>query len=348
MSGLFANISGTMTALVLGLALFGAQRAQAATPEAQPVQLKGADLSPAALQQAEALIEEYVQPIPELAPTPVQQRAIDAAMKLLKSEQATKGQSAIQRFLQVGQAALGELRRLAATAPTEDTTGDASTADAYPATMATIIIRRIETAERQPILDELISLGDNARAVLSLKLDKNEAAAKKVQARIDAATAALIRAATNVTLDSPAVATERDTLAVAQAAQKRVRARHEMLVELRRLLAPKPPVQVAASPQEEPAPATPPASVFDIQPISPPTGVFSYSEPYVWPYGPGWTQVDGGWIPPPPYLYIPPAIFNSPQTANPPFLPSNRPFVPGNRPFQPKSAPSSPTPPSKH
>ena len=61
--------------------------------------------------------------------------------------------------------------------------------------MATIIIRRIETAQRQPILDELLSLGDNARAVLSLKLDKNEAAAKKVQARIDAATAALIKAA---------------------------------------------------------------------------------------------------------------------------------------------------------
>ena len=57
------------------------------------------DLAPAALRQAAALIEKYVQPVAEQEPTPQQKRAIESAMKLLKSEQAMKGQSAIERFI---------------------------------------------------------------------------------------------------------------------------------------------------------------------------------------------------------------------------------------------------------
>ena len=113
--------------------------------------------------------------------------------------------------------------------------------------MAAIIIRRIEAAQRQPILQELLSLGDDARAVLSLKLDENEAAAKAAKSRVEAATAALIKASANTTVDAPAVAGERKALAEAQAAEKQVQARRDMLTELRRLLAPKPPVAAARS-----------------------------------------------------------------------------------------------------
>ena len=275
---------------------------------------------PAELQQAAALIEKYVQPIPEPEPTPRQLRAIESAMKLLKSEQAMKGQIAIERFVEIGPAALGELRRLASTAPPENSTGENPTADAYPATMAAIIIRRIDTAQRRPILQELISLGDSAHAVLSLKLDENEAAAMAAESRIEASTAALIKASANTTLDAPAVAGERNALAEAQAAEKQVQARHGMLMELRRLMAAKPPEQPPASPEEQPQQATPPANVLGIRPISPPTGLWSYNEtPDVWPYNAGWLPVNGGWIPPPPfiYVYVPPVITAVPQTSVP-------------------------------
>ena len=116
-----------------------------------------------------------------------------------------KGQSAIVQFVEIGTAALGELHRLAATAPAENSTGENPTADAYPATMAAIIIRRIETAQRQPILEELISLDEAAHAVLSLKLDENEAAATAAECAVEAATAALIKASANTTIDAPAV-----------------------------------------------------------------------------------------------------------------------------------------------
>ena len=127
------------------------------------------DLAPATLRQAAALIEKFAQPVAEQEPTPQQNRAIESAMKLLKSEQAMNGQSAIKRFIAIGPPALRELRRLAATAPAENATGEELTADAYAATMAPIIIRRIEAAQRSRS-DELLSLGDNARAVLALKL----------------------------------------------------------------------------------------------------------------------------------------------------------------------------------
>jgi hypothetical protein len=255
-------------------------------------------------------------------------------MRLLKSEQATKGQSAIERFLQVGPAALADLRHLAATAPAENSGAGSSTADAYAATMAGIIIRRIETAQRQPIVQELLSFDEAARAVLSLKLDEVEAAATALESSTEAATAALIKASANTTIDAPAVAAEREALAEAQAAEKQVRARRELLVELRRRLAPKPPVQLAASP-EQPQAAAPPANVLDIQPISPPTG--DYGLPDMWPYQQGW----------PPFFFGSPGTTVPPHTNNPPFIPSNPPFVPSNPPFQPRNVPFNPTPSSK-
>jgi hypothetical protein len=270
--------SGTIAAWALGMALIVALQARAEGPEAQPPDLRRSDLAPATLQQADALIESYVQPIAEQEPTPQQKRAIESAMKLLKTEQAMKGQSAIERFVEIGPAALGELRRLAAGAPAESSTGEGLTADAYAATMAPIIIRRIETAQRQPILQELISLGDNARAVLSLKLDENEDAAAEAKSNVEAATAALIKAAAGTTVDAPALAGERKALAEAQSAEKQVQARRDMLMELRRLLAPKPPAPPPAPPEEQPQPAIPPADVLDVQPISPPSGTYSYDD----------------------------------------------------------------------
>ncbi len=121
--------------------------------------------------------------------------------------------------------------------------------------MAPIIIRRIETAQRQPLLDELLSLGDDARAVLSAKLNDNEDELTEAAERVEAATAALVKAAANTTVDAPALAGERRTLAEAQAAEKQVQARHDLLAELRRLLTPKPPPQPPAPPEEQQPPA---------------------------------------------------------------------------------------------
>jgi hypothetical protein len=309
MAGAFIKISGAMAACALGLALIAAPQARAEKPAAQPAQLNRTDLAPAALQQADALIEKCVRPVAEQEPTPKQRRAIDSAMKLLKSEQAMKGRSAIERFVGIGPAALGELRRLAATAPPENATGETPNADAYPATMAAIIIRRIETAQRQPIIQELISLGEAAPAVLPLKLDENAAAATAAESRIEAATAALTKALANTPVDAPAVAGERKALAEAQAAEKQVRARHDILMELKRLLAPKPPAQPSASPEEQPQPATPPANVLDIQPISPPTGTSNYGQPDTWPYGYGPYGL--------PFIYAPPVIRFPPQPSRP-------------------------------
>jgi hypothetical protein len=309
MAGAFIKISGAMAACALGLALLAAPQVRAEEPAAQPTPLNRTDLAPAALDQADALIEKYVQPVAEREPTPKQRRAIDSAMKLLKSEQAMKGQSAIERFVGIGPAALGELRRLAAAAPPENATGETPNADAYPATMAAIIIRRIETAQRQPILQELISLDEAAPAVLSLKLDENEAAATAAEERIEAATAALTKALANTPVDAPAVAGEREALTEAQAAEKQVRARHDLLMELKRLLAPKPPAQPPASPEEQPQPATPPANVLDIQPISPPTGTFDFGQSDTWPYGYGPYGL--------PFIYTPPVVTFPQQTSRP-------------------------------
>ncbi len=137
------------------MALIAPQTAHGEAQETQSPQLNRTDLTPAALQEASALIEKYLQPIAEPAPTVRQKRAIESAIDLLKSEQAMKGQTAIERFVQIGPAALGDLRRLAASAPPENSTGMSPTADVYTTTMAAIIIRRIETAQRQPIVQEL-------------------------------------------------------------------------------------------------------------------------------------------------------------------------------------------------
>ena len=263
MKSAFSKISGAMAAWVVGITLIAAQLAGAEASETQP-QLNRTDLAPAALRHAAELIEKYVQPVAEQEPTPEQKRAIESAMQLLKSEQAMKGQSAIARFIAIGPAALGELRRLAATAPAENLTGEELTADTYAATMAPIIIRRVEAAQRQPLLDELLSLGDDARAVLALKLNENEAQATEAEARIETTTEALIKASANATLDAPAAARERKALAEAQATEKQVEARRLLLIELRGLLALKPPApaQPPAPSAAQPQPATPPADVL--------------------------------------------------------------------------------------
>jgi hypothetical protein len=266
-AGVFSKISGATAACTLGLGLIGALHARAEAPEAQPPDLKPTDVAPAARQQADWLIEKYAQPDAEQQPTLEQKQAIETAVKLLKSERGMKEHSAIERFVEIGPAALGELRRLAA-APAQNSTGGNPTA-----TLAAIIIRRIETAQRQPILEQLLSLGDSARAVLSLKLYENEAAADAAESNIEAATAALVKASANTTLDSPAAATERKALAEAQAEEEQVQARHDLLLELSRLLNPKPPAPPVAPPEEPPP--TPPADVLDIQPMSPPMGAYS-------------------------------------------------------------------------
>jgi len=329
MASVFSKISGTMAAWAVGITLIAVQVAGAEGPGTQAPQLNRTDLTPAALRQAAALIEKYVQPIAEQEPTPQQKRALDSAMTLLKSEQAMKGQSAIERFLEIGPAALGELRRLAATAPAETATGEGLTADAYAATMALIIIHRIEKAQRQPVLDELLSLGDDARAVLSLKLSENEAKATAAAARIEAATEALIKASANTTLDAPPVARQRKALAQAQAAEKRVLARRDLLTELRRLMAPKPPVQQPAPSEEQPQPATPPANVLDVQPISPPTGSPTLGQPQTgppssyapqqntWQYSSDWLPASDGWFSVPQLIYVPTVIMVTPRTSRP-------------------------------
>jgi len=117
MTAAFIRISGTIATWALGIALIAAQLARAEGPEVQPPRLIRTDLTPAALRQADALIEEYVQPIAEPEPTAQQKRAIDSALRLLRSAQAMKGQIAIERFIEIGPAALGELHRLAAASP---------------------------------------------------------------------------------------------------------------------------------------------------------------------------------------------------------------------------------------
>ena len=206
--------------------------------------------------------------------------------------------------------------------------------------MAPIIIRRIEAAQRQPILDELLSLGDDARAVLALKLNENEAQATAAEARIEAATAALIKASANTTLDAPAAARERKALAEAQAAEKQVEARRDLLIELRRLMAPKPPAPRSRPlrRQEQPQPATPPANVLQIQPISPPTGSPPLGQPpppgapqptrrrrsssytpqqSMWPNDSDWLPVNDGWFSAPPLIYVPQVIMAVPQNSRP-------------------------------
>ncbi len=338
MKSAFSKISGAMAAWVVGITLIAAQLAGAEASETQP-QLNRTDLAPAALRHAAELIEKYVQPVAEQEPTPEQKRAIESAMQLLKSEQAMKGQSAIARFIAIGPAALGELRRLAATAPAENLTGEELTADTYAATMAPIIIRRVEAAQRQPLLDELLSLGDDARAVLALKLNENEAQATEAEARIETTTEALIKASANATLDAPAAARERKALAEAQATEKQVEARRLLLIELRGLLALKPPApaQPPAPSAAQPQPATPPADVLQIQPIAPPTG----SPPLGQPPPPGapqqpappsssytpqqsmgpndsdWLSVNDAWFSEPPLIYVPQVIMAVPQNSSP-------------------------------
>ena len=326
------RFTGIMAAWCVGVALIAAPLARADGPEAQPPRLTRTDLTPAALRQADALIEDYIRPVPEPEPTPQQKRAIESAMRLLKSGQAMKGQAAIERFVEIGPAALGELRRLAAAAPAlrsaaasaggeeprGNETGANPTADAYPATMAAIIIRRIEAAQRQAILEDLIALGDDARAVLALKLEENEAAATAAESRIEAATAALIKASAHTTLDALATAGERNALAEAQAAERQVQARRDMLMKLRRLMSPKPPAQPPASPEEQPPPSAPPADVLSIRPISPPTGSFAFYGPQnTWPYVSDWPPPNTGWLMAPSFVYVPPVIMVVPQPSMP-------------------------------
>ena len=92
-----------------------------------------------------------------------------------------------------------------------------------------------------------------------------------------------------------------------------------MLVELRRLLAPEPPVQPPATPEQQPQPATPPANILDIQPISPPTVCSRSTIPgtMALQVNSDWPPVDGGWIPPPPFIYAPPVIMFVPQNFEP-------------------------------
>jgi hypothetical protein len=272
------KIGGATAACALGLALIVPQFACAETAAAQPSGLNRTDLRPAALRQASALIEQYVQPIAELQPTSQQKRAIESAMKLLESDRTMKQQYAIEQLVKIGPAALGDLRGLAASAPPEHATAETPAGDAYPATIAGIVIRRIEAAQRQPIIEQLISLGDEARVVLSQKLEENRAAVTKAKADVEAATAALVKASANTTLDASATAGERRALSEAQAAQKQAEARQGLLLEISRLTAAKPPVEPPARPQEPSQPPTPPADVLAIEPISspmsPPTGSF--------------------------------------------------------------------------
>jgi hypothetical protein len=262
------KLRGAMAAWALGMLLAAAQFAWAEGRQSQPSPSRPNDFTPAALQQASALIEKYVRPIGEPAPTPAQERAIESAIKLLKSGQAAKERYAIERFLEIGPAALRDLGELAASARREQATGDTAAGTAYPAMMAASIIRRIEAAQHQPILEELLSLSDEANAVLLSKLRQTAAAVMDAEERLVAATTALNKASANTALDAAAVAGERKALAEAQAAEKQILARQDMLMKLKRLMAPKPSAQSLAPTEKPPRPATPPADVMRIQPIS--------------------------------------------------------------------------------
>jgi hypothetical protein len=321
MADRLTRIAGAVGVWVLGVALISPQLARAETPGAQSPQLNRTDLTPAALQQASALIEKYLLPIAEPAPTPEQKQAIKSAMDLLHSEQAMKGQAAIERFVKIGPAALGDLRRLVSTAPAESSTGESSTTDAYPATMAAIIMRRIERAQRQPILLELISLGDDARAVLSLKIDENDAAMTAAESRIEAATAALIQGSGGSTVDASAVAAERKALMEAEASDNQLRERRDKLMEIRRLMVIKPTEpQPTAVAEKQSQPTIPPANVLGIQPMSPqPTGQWPYGgTPGVWPYNnpPVSAPANGMGTQPPPFVYNPPVITPAPGASH--------------------------------
>jgi hypothetical protein len=242
-AGLGGGANGGGNGLLVPVA--GAAQAPAVPAWSARGELNRTDLAPAALQQADALIEKYAQPVAAQEPMAEQKFDIDSAIQLLKSDQAPKWQGAMDRLIEIGPAALGELRRLAAAAPPENAIGGNSTADACAATMAAVTIRRIEAAQRQPISQELISLGDATRAVLSLKLAEN--------------TAVLLKASPNSTIDSPAAARERAGPAAARAAEKQGLARHDRLVEIRQLLSQAPPVQPPTSPEDQPQLATSPA-----------------------------------------------------------------------------------------
>jgi hypothetical protein len=265
------KLRGATAAWALGTVLVAAQFARAEGPQSQPSPPRPNDFTPAALQQAGALIEKYVRPIGEPAPTLAQKRAIESAIILLKSGQGAKEKYAIERFLEIGPAALRDLGELAASARREQPTGDTAAGASYSAIMAAIIIQRIEAAQRQPILEELLPLSDEANAVLLSKLRQTAAAAMNAEERLVVATAALNKASANTALDAPAVAGERKALAEAQAAEKQILARQDMLIKLKRLIAPKPfPASPAptAPTQPPPQPATLPADVMGIQTIS--------------------------------------------------------------------------------
>jgi hypothetical protein len=301
MAGAVINISGILAAWAVGMTLVAAQPAGAQASETPPSQLNRTDLAAEALRQADALIEKYVQPVAEQEPTPEQKRDIESAMKLLTPQEATKGQGAIKQFVKIGPPALGELRRLVSAASAENSTGENPAADAYPATMAAIIIRRIETAQRQPILLELLAHAEEAHAVLTSKLKENQVAAAAAAARVKAAKAALTKATAGATPDSPAAAEERKALAAAQAAAKQLQDRNHMLMELNRLIPLKPPPPPPVPPVQPPNRPIPPANVLGVPPISPPTSPTPPS-----PAPPPPTNV------PPPYTPPPPPIIGAP------------------------------------
>lgn len=206
MAGAFVKISGAMAACALGIALIAGRHVRADAPDAQSPDVSQARPAQSALQQANALIEQYVQPVAEQEPTGRQKQAIASAIRQLESEQAANGQNAIKQFVAMGPVALGDLRRLATTAPPENSTGENTIAETYPATMAAIIIRRIETAYREPILDQLISVGGDAHIALMRKLSESAAATTAAASNVEAATAALIKASAGTTPDAPALA----------------------------------------------------------------------------------------------------------------------------------------------
>jgi hypothetical protein len=161
----------------------------------------------------------------------------------------------------------------------------------------------------------LTSIGDDATAVFSLKLAENEEAMTAADARVDAATAALIKASANTTLDAPPLAGERKALANAQVTLKQLQTRHDMLVELKRQMAPKPPAPPPAAPEEQPQPSASQANILNIQPISPITGSTS-NYPDMWPYNPGCLPFNGSWIPPS-FIYVPPVVIIQQQPTKP-------------------------------
>ena len=69
------KFSGTIAAWALGMALIaGRSLPRAELRKRNRQQLNRTDLAPAALQQADALIEKYVQPVAEPEPTPQQKQ----------------------------------------------------------------------------------------------------------------------------------------------------------------------------------------------------------------------------------------------------------------------------------